>query len=220
MDYSEVYAVDFDRTLNMAEKYPELGEPNVKLIKMLIGCRAAGDKVILWTCREGELLEDAVEYCRKYGLEFDAINDNIQENKDRWGNNTRKVFADFYIDDRNLIFDSEELKIALTHPAAKRHGIKDMAKMAEKIIRKHMNDGWIPAKEKPAEDGFYVATMSGVLVDQEEPFVGLAEFEDGEWVDGDDVIAWRPLPEPYRPESETKKPDWREDMLRKFNRRE
>ena len=68
------------------------------------------------------------------------------------------------------------------------------------IIRRHINDGWIPAKEKPAEDGFYVATMSGALVDQEETFVGLAEFEDGEWVDGDDVIAWRPLPEPYRPE--------------------
>lgn len=68
------------------------------------------------------------------------------------------------------------------------------------IIRKHMNDGWIPAKEKPAEDGFYVATMGGALVDQEEPFVGLAEFEDGEWVDGNDVIAWRPLPETYRPE--------------------
>ena len=75
------------------------------------------------------------------------------------------------------------------------------SKWVKDIIRKHMNDGWIPAKEKPTEDGFYVATMSGALVDQEEPFVGLAEFEDGEWVDGDDVIiAWRPLPEPYRPE--------------------
>ena len=64
------------------------------------------------------------------------------------------------------------------------------------------NDDWIPAEVKPAEDGFYVATMSGILVDQEEPFVGLAEFEDGEWVDGNDVIVWRPLPEPYRPEKE------------------
>lgn len=72
--------------------------------------------------------------------------------------------------------------------------------IAKGIIRKHMAGGWIPAKEKPAEDEFYVATMSGALVDQEEPFVWLAEFEDGEWVDGDDVIAWRPLPEPYRPE--------------------
>ena len=70
------------------------------------------------------------------------------------------------------------------------------------FIRKYMNDGWISAKKKPAEDGFYVATMSGILVDQEEPFVGLAEFEDGEWVDGNDVIVWRPLPEPYRPEKE------------------
>lgn len=42
--------------------------------------------------------------------------------------------------------------------------------------------------------------MSGALVDQKEPFVGLAEFEDGEWVDGDDVVAWRPLPDPYRTE--------------------
>ena len=64
-----------------------------------------------------------------------------------------------------------------------------------------MDAGWIPVEVKPTEDGFYVATMSGALVDQEEPFAGLAEFEDGEWVDGDDVIiAWRPLPEPYRSE--------------------
>lgn len=60
------------------------------------------------------------------------------------------------------------------------------------------NGGWIPVEEKPTEDGFYVATMSGALVDLAEPFVGLAEFEDGEWVDGDDVIAWMPLPEPER----------------------
>ena len=78
----------------------------------------------------------------------------------------------------------------------------DAGNRAEEIIRRHMNDGWISAKKKPEEDAFYVATMSGILVDQEEPFVGLAEFEDGEWVDGNDVIVWRPLPEPYRPEKE------------------
>ena len=77
--------------------------------------------------------------------------------------------------------------------------------IAKDIIRRHMNDGWISAKKKPAEDGFYVATMSGILVDQEEPFVGLAEFEDGEWVDGNDVIVWRPLPEPYHPERSKRK---------------
>lgn len=94
-----------------------------------------------------------------------------------------------------------------------------------KIIRKlrdphEIMGGWIPAEEKPTEDGFYVATMSGALVGLEEPFVGLAEFEDGEWVDGDDVIAWIPLPEPYRPESNEleEKQEWKERMLRNFMR--
>ena len=80
---------------------------------------------------------------------------------------------------------------------------------ARNIIRKHMNDGWIPVeKEQPEEDGFYIATMDGKIVGQEEPFVGLAEFENGKWIDDEEdykcVIAWRPLPEPYRPERSDK----------------
>ena len=102
MDYPKIYAVDFDKTLNMAGSYPDLGEPNTELIEILKEKQAAGDKIILWTCREGELLEQAVEYCRKYGLEFDAINDNTEENKEKWGNNCRKVFANYYIDDKSV----------------------------------------------------------------------------------------------------------------------
>lgn len=47
MERMEIYAVDFDGTLNLARKYPELGNPNMRLIEMLIECRAEGDKVIL-----------------------------------------------------------------------------------------------------------------------------------------------------------------------------
>ena len=101
MDYPEIYAVDFDKTLNLAEKYPDLGQPNIELIEILKERRAAGDKIILWTCREGELLEQAVEYCRKYGLEFDAVNDNLPKNIEFFGNNCRKVWAHHYIDDRS-----------------------------------------------------------------------------------------------------------------------
>lgn len=97
------------------------------------------------------------------------------------------------------ILEEMDIKIAGSM-GKKREGLLE----ARDVIRKQINAGWISAKEKPAEDGFYVATMSGALVDQEEPFVGLAEFEDGEWVDGDDVIAWRPIPEPYRPERSKK----------------
>lgn len=65
--------------------------------------------------------------------------------------------------------------------------------------------GWIPVEERlPEEDGFYIATIDGEIAGQEESFVGLAEFEDDFWVDDDIdykcIIAWRPLPEPYRPE--------------------
>lgn len=102
-NYSEVYAVDFDGTLNLADKYPSLGEPNTELFDFLKQRKQFGDKIILYTCREGKLLEDAVRYCRIQGMEFDAINDNIRENVLRWGN-SRKIFADYYIDDKNMEF--------------------------------------------------------------------------------------------------------------------
>ena len=104
MGRSEIYAVDFDRTLNLAKKYPQLGEPNRELIDFLKGRQQAGDKVILWTCREGDLLKSAVKFCKNYGLEFDTVNDNLRENIEHFNNNCRKVFADYYIDDRNAGF--------------------------------------------------------------------------------------------------------------------
>lgn len=102
-EYNEVYAVDFDGTLNLAEKYPMLGEPNKALFNFLKEKQESGDKIILYTCREGELLEAAVKYCKIHGLEFDVVNDNIQENIERWGN-SRKIFANYYIDDKNMYF--------------------------------------------------------------------------------------------------------------------
>lgn len=116
MKYPEVYAVDFDKTLNLAETYPELGRPNMRLINFLRSRRAAGDKVILWTCREGELLEEAVKYCENYGLEFDAVNDNLKENIEYFRNNCRKVWAHHYIDDRN--FDNRNYALASVNTEA------------------------------------------------------------------------------------------------------
>ena len=103
MDYTEIYAVDFDGTLNLEDTYPKLGEPNTELIEFLKERRAAGDKIILWTCREGELLKAAVKYCNNYGLFFHAVNENLPENIAYFGNNCRKVWAHHYIDDKNMI---------------------------------------------------------------------------------------------------------------------
>ena len=110
-DYPEIYAVDFDGTLNLADHYPELGKPNRELIKFLREKQRQGDKIILWTCREGELLEVAVLFCKENGLIFDAVNDNTEENKTYWGNNCRKVTAHYYIDDRNLFRPEMEGKM-------------------------------------------------------------------------------------------------------------
>lgn len=98
--YSQIIAVDFDGTL-CEECWPEIGKPNLRLIGELIYRKSLGDKIILWTCRAGVQLEEAVNFCGSYGLTFDAINDNLPEIVERYGNNSRKITADIYIDDKS-----------------------------------------------------------------------------------------------------------------------
>lgn len=95
----KIIGVDFDGTL-CASKWPKLGQPNSILIDNLKKIREEGNKLILWTCREGELLDDAVNWCKSFGLEFDAINDNLPEVISMYGNNSRKISCDIYLDDR------------------------------------------------------------------------------------------------------------------------
>lgn len=96
-----VYAIDFDGTL-CVNRYPEIGEPREDVIRVVRWLSLFMDaKVILWTCREGDQLEAAVQWCRAHRLTFDAVNDNLPEHIERYGNNCRKVFADVYVDDRN-----------------------------------------------------------------------------------------------------------------------
>ena len=104
----KIYAVDFDGTL-CENAWPEIGKPNRVLIPALLELRANGDKLILWTCRTGDLLVEAVSWCKKQGLEFDAINENLPEMIGQFGSESRKVFADIYIDDKAI---SPDLKIS------------------------------------------------------------------------------------------------------------
>lgn len=94
-----VIAVDFDGTL-CTQQWPEIGKPNVDLIERLKEARRYGQKVILWTCREGKLLEEAIAWCKSYGLEFDAVNANVPERIAFYKTDPRKVGADLYLDDR------------------------------------------------------------------------------------------------------------------------
>ena len=96
-----IIAVDFDGTL-CDDTYPSIGEPHIELIEQLKQFKEAdtSNRLILWTCRANEELEKAVSWCSKFGLYFDALNDNVIEHIQKYDFNTRKVFADVYIDDK------------------------------------------------------------------------------------------------------------------------
>ncbi len=107
-----IIAVDFDGTLCYSN-WPELGEPNRPLIEYLRAQRASGNKLILWTCRAGEALDQAVLWCHEQHLEFDAVNDNLPEVIEMYGNNSRKITCDYYIDDRALYPKITDLQRAI-----------------------------------------------------------------------------------------------------------
>lgn len=96
-----IMAVDFDGTLCESD-YPQIGAPKKAIIDTLIYTKSKGDKLILWTCRSNERLAEAVAWCESKGLTFDAINENLPEIKESFGGDQRKVYADYYIDDRSL----------------------------------------------------------------------------------------------------------------------
>lgn len=97
-----IIAVDFDGTI-VKHRYPEIGEEipfATQTLKMLIQER---HQLILWTVREGELLEEAIEWCRKRGVEFYAVNKDFpEEDVNKNIHFSRKLKADLWIDDRNL----------------------------------------------------------------------------------------------------------------------
>lgn len=96
---NKIIAVDFDGTL-CANCYPDIGSAKERLIDFLkIRKNKYGDKIILWTCRVGKHLDDAVAWCNEHGLYFDAVNENLPEIIEKFGGDTRKIFANYYIDD-------------------------------------------------------------------------------------------------------------------------
>ena len=94
-----VIAIDFDGTL-CRNCWPEIGEPNRRIINASKTAKAHGAKLILYTCREKKLLCEAVAWCAKRGLKFDAVNANLQQRIDQYGGDCRKISADEYWDDK------------------------------------------------------------------------------------------------------------------------
>lgn len=93
-------AVDFDGTI-VEHEYPEIGKEKLFAFQTLKELEKLGARLILWTFRSGEALDEAVEFCRKNGIEFYAVNRNYPE--EIYDETiSRKIDADIYIDDKNL----------------------------------------------------------------------------------------------------------------------
>ena len=97
---SLIIAVDFDGTI-VEDKYPEVGPARIFAFETLLELQKKGHRLILWTYRSGERLREAVDFCKKNGLEFYAVNNSYPEEKHD-GQISRKINADVFIDDRNL----------------------------------------------------------------------------------------------------------------------
>lgn len=97
-----IIAIDFDGTI-VEHRYPSIGKELPFAIDTLKKLQEEGHRLILWSVREGRLLDEAVEFCRERGLEFYAVNrDYPEEEKERNNHFSRKLKADLWIDDRNL----------------------------------------------------------------------------------------------------------------------
>ena len=83
----------------------------------------------------------------------------------------------------------------------------ELSEKAREYLERSAEDcggGWISCRDRlPEKDGFYLATIDGEIAGEDKPFSGLAEFENGKWIDDEDgyqyILAWQPLPEPYHP---------------------
>ena len=93
-------AIDFDGTL-VEDRYPKIGKPILFAFDTLKKLQENGHRLILWTYRKGRALDEAVQFCKDQGIEFYAINMSFPEEK--WNpKDSRKIDADFFIDDRNI----------------------------------------------------------------------------------------------------------------------
>ncbi|MDD5649611.1 MAG: hypothetical protein PHF86_04225 [Candidatus Nanoarchaeia archaeon] len=102
-----ILAVDFDGTIIKDEKdyVPRELIPNAK--EVLKWAHEKGCYIILWTCRSGKMLKQATDFLDKNNIAYDAVNENAPTTNFK---TSRKIFSDYYIDDRSFKINWLEIK--------------------------------------------------------------------------------------------------------------
>ncbi|MFD1162754.1 BT0820 family HAD-type phosphatase [Hwangdonia seohaensis] len=102
MDFNQtlIIAVDFDGTI-VEDAYPKIGKPKLFAFETLKKLQEEGHRLILWTYRCGDRLNEAVTFCENNGVVFYAVNSSFSE-EEYSSKISRKIHADLFIDDRNI----------------------------------------------------------------------------------------------------------------------
>ncbi|WP_165025266.1 hypothetical protein [Dysgonomonas sp. ZJ279] len=96
-----IIAVDFDGTLHTGE-FPNIGSPAPYAIDYMQKLSNDGHYLIIWTCRCGDKLTEAINWLLSRGIPFDRINEHEPGNLAKYNTNSRKVYAHLYVDDRQV----------------------------------------------------------------------------------------------------------------------
>lgn len=99
-DNTLIIAVDFDGTI-VEDAYPKIGKPKLFAFETLKKLQEEGHRLILWTYRSGNKLDEAVSFCEANGIVFYAVNSSFS-GEEYSKNISRKIHADLFIDDRNI----------------------------------------------------------------------------------------------------------------------
>lgn len=102
-----IIAIDFDGVL-VSDKFPEIGEPDWKMVSAVWRLGFTQHELILWTSRVGDRLNEAIQWCQDHNLNFTCVNSNTPNNLAEYGTDPRKAFADVYIDDRAFGYDRKK----------------------------------------------------------------------------------------------------------------
>lgn len=128
-----IIAVDIDGTMGLRDEFPNLGELNEELIEDIKEWKRQGHTIILWTCRTGKNVDNALKIIDEKGVPYDAVNCNCNN---PYKEDPRKIYADVYIDDKALNIKDLKYYDVVTNTIVPREDmLKDIEKLVEKIER-------------------------------------------------------------------------------------
>lgn len=96
-----IIAIDFDGTIARTN-YPEILGEQPYAAQVITQLKEHGHYIIIWTCRTGKPLLDAINWLLEHGIPFDRVNDHDPESVSKYGDHGKKIHAECYIDDQNL----------------------------------------------------------------------------------------------------------------------